>query len=166
MPRFDTVNSVQELVAISSVEKDASSVEDGTLTATLGGEVNERDTSINPPSWEKIVALLKKVPCFTAPELPVPSLDALFPLTHRHFVNLPGDPPITVVSHLSHGTPESVLRCIHPMQKYTAKEMIEVVRFDPFLPKFTIFLASDTCFNVLLGSSCYPQLDAAAKLNL
>lgn len=83
------------------------------------------------------MALLRKVPCFTALELLAPGIDALFQLTCRHFVNLSGDPPITVVPHLSHDTPESVLRCIHPMQQYTIKETTEVVRTAPSLPKFT-----------------------------
>ena len=70
VPLFYTVKSEQELVASSFVENDACPVEDGTLTATLGGEVNERDIPINPPSWEEIAVLLRKLPCFTALEAP------------------------------------------------------------------------------------------------
>ena len=70
-------------------------------------------------------------------EPPAPGLDALFPLTHLHFVNLPGDPPITVMSRLPHGTLKSVLRCIDLMQQYTIEETAEVVKFTLFLPKYT-----------------------------
>lgn len=112
-------------------------MEDETPIAhTLGGDINEKDAPISSPNWEEIAALLRKVPCFIAPEPPVPGIDALFPLTHRHFVNLPGDPPITIVSRLPHNTPKSVLRCIHPMEQYTTEEMAKVVRFAPSLPKF------------------------------
>lgn len=87
-----------------------------------GGNVNVKDALINSPSWEEIKELLRKVPCFTALEPPAPDIDALFPLTRRHFVSLPSDPLITDVSYLPYGTPESVLWCINPMQRYTAKE--------------------------------------------
>nr|CAN60136.1 hypothetical protein VITISV_015685 [Vitis vinifera] len=63
----------------------------------------------------RVATLLNKVPCFIVLEPPALGLDALFSLTDRHFVNLPGDPPITVMSRLPHGTSESVLRCIDPM---------------------------------------------------
>ena len=53
VPLFYTVKSEQELVASSFVENDACPVEDGTPTATLGGEVNERDIPINPPSGRR-----------------------------------------------------------------------------------------------------------------
>ena len=71
------------------------------------------------------------------PKPPVPGIDALFPLTHRHFVNLLGHPPITVVPHLPYGTPKFVLQCINPTQQYIVEKMAEVVRFASFLSKFT-----------------------------
>ena len=80
---------------------------------------------------------MRQVPCFTALEPPTLSIDALFPLTHRYFVDLHGDLPITIMPRLSHDTPKFVLQCIYPMQQYTVVETTEVVRFAPFLPKFT-----------------------------
>ena len=122
MPSSDTVRSGQELVASSSTKKDACSTEDETSIATPGGDINERNTLINLPSWEEIAALLRKVPCVISLEPPMPGLDALFLLTHSHFVNLLGDPPITVMPRLPHDTLESVLRCIHSIQQYAAEE--------------------------------------------
>ena len=67
----------------------------------------------------------------------MPSLDALFLLTHSHFVNLLGGLPITVMPRLPHDTLESVLRCIHSIHQYATEETTKVVRFALFLPKFT-----------------------------
>lgn len=54
VPYSDTVKSRQELVASSYIEKDVCPVEEGTLVATLGGDINEKDTLISFPSWQKI----------------------------------------------------------------------------------------------------------------
>ncbi|RVW34412.1 hypothetical protein CK203_092159 [Vitis vinifera] len=68
-----------------------------TPTATPGGDINEKDTLISSPSREEIAVLLKKVSCFITPKPPTLGIDALFPLTHRHFVDLLGDPRISGV---------------------------------------------------------------------
>lgn len=117
------------MVASSFVKRDASSVENRTPTITPGGDINEKDVPISFPSWKEIAALLKKVPCFTIPEPPAPSIDAIFSLTCHHFVDLLGDSRISGMVHLPHGTPESVLQCTYLTQKYTIKETVEVVRF-------------------------------------
>lgn len=137
MPHFDTVRSRQELVTSCFIEKDACLEGDKTLAATSGGDINEKDALISSPSWEEIVVLLKKVPCFIAPESLTPGVDVLFSLTRGHFVNLPSDASISGVVRLLQGTSKSVIRCTHLMLKYTTEEMAEVVRFAPFLPKFT-----------------------------
>nr|CAN77597.1 hypothetical protein VITISV_001303 [Vitis vinifera] len=54
------------------------------------------------------------------------NIDALFPLTHRYFVDLHGDLPITIMPRLSHDTPKTVLQCIYPMQQYTVVETTKV----------------------------------------
>ncbi|RVW19211.1 hypothetical protein CK203_100125 [Vitis vinifera] len=93
---------------------------------TLGGNANERDAPISSLDWEEIGALLKVVPCFIAPEPPVSSVNAFFPLTRHHFVKLFGDPCLAGVVRPSHGTLESALQCTYPMQKYTAEETSEM----------------------------------------
>ena len=100
----NTVRFRQELVASSSIKRDAWPVEDKTPTATPGGDINEKDTLISSPSREEIAVLLKKVSCFITPKPPALGIDALFPLTHRHFVDLLGDPRISGVVFLPYGT--------------------------------------------------------------
>lgn len=130
VPPSNIVRSEQELVASSYAEKDACPAEDGTLVVhTLGGDINDKNASISSPSYEEIAALLKQVPCSTAPEPPTPSIDVLFPLTHQYFVDLSGDPPITFAPRLPHNISNSVLLCIQPIQQYIAVEKGEVVRF-------------------------------------
>lgn len=138
MPFSDTVRSGQELVVSSFAKKNVCSTEDGIpVSHTLGGDINEKDAPISSPSRDEIKVLLRKVPCFTTPKPPVPGIDAFFPLTRRHFVNLPGNPPIIVVPRLPHGTSEFVLQCINPTQQYIVEKMAEVVRFASFLSKST-----------------------------
>lgn len=43
VPPFDTVRSGQELVTSSSIEKDVCPMEDRTLVAIPGGNINEKD---------------------------------------------------------------------------------------------------------------------------
>lgn len=136
VPPFDAVRSEQELVMSYSIE-DTCLMGDETLAATLGGDINEKDTPINPPSWEEIATLLKTILCFTTPKPPASGVNALFPLTRRHFVELPDDLILVSVVHPFHGTPDSVLRCTYLMQKYIIEETMEVVRFASFLLKFT-----------------------------
>lgn len=136
VPPFDAVRSEQELVMSYSIE-DTCLMGDETLAATLGGDINEKDTPINPPSWEEIATLLKTILCFTTPKPPASGVNALFPLTRRHFVELPDDLILVSVVHPFHDTPDSVLRCTYLMQKYIIEETMEVVRFASFLLKFT-----------------------------
>lgn len=101
----------------SSAEKDACPTQDRTpVGLPPGNDINDKDAPISSPNWEEMAALLRQVPCFTTPKPPVTSIDFFFPLTRQYFVNLPGDLLIIVVPHLPHGTPKSVLWCIHPMQ--------------------------------------------------
>lgn len=130
VPPSNIVRSEQELVASSYAEKDACPEEDKTPVGhTLGGDINDKNTSISSPSCEEIAALLKQVPCSTVLEPPTPSIDVLFLLTHQYFVDLSGDTPITFAPRLPHNIPNSVLLCIQPMQQYTAVETAKVVRF-------------------------------------
>ena len=139
VPSFDVIRSGRELVVIPSIE-DACLMEDGTSPATLGGNANERDSPVNPSSWENIATLLKSVPCFTTPDSPASGVNAFFLMTRRHFVELCGNLHLAGVVRPSHGTPESVLRCTYPMQKYTAEETTKVVRFAPSFPQTTPML--------------------------
>lgn len=112
-------------------------MEDETSSATLGGIANEKETLVNPSSWEDIVTLLKSVPCFTTLEPQASSVNAFFSMTQRHFVELLDEPCLASVVRPSHGTSKSVLRCTYPMQKYTTEETTKVVRVAPSMPKST-----------------------------
>ncbi|KAL6325256.1 hypothetical protein AAG906_023101 [Vitis piasezkii] len=71
--------------------------------------------------------MVQSIPCFTTLEPSALGLNAFFSMTRHRFVKLRDDPRLASVVRLFHGTPESVLRCTYPMQKYTAKETTEVV---------------------------------------
>ena len=108
-----------------------------TPVATPGGNTNERDAPISFSSWEDIATRLKSVPYFTTPKPPASGVNAFFPFTRHHFVELRSDPRLAGVVHPFHGTLESVLQCTYLMQKYIAEETMEVVRFAISLPKST-----------------------------
>ena len=138
MPPSNIAKFGKGLVMSSSAEKDACPTQDRTpVSLPPGNDINDKDAPISFPNQEEMTALLRQVPCFTTPEPPVTSIDFFFPLTRQYFVNLPGDLLIIVVPRLPHGTPKSVLWCIHPMQQYTIIEMMKVVRFASSLLKFT-----------------------------
>lgn len=107
---------------------------------------------------------MKSVPCFTVLEPSALGVNAFFSMTRRHFVKLRDDPRLASVVRPFHGTPESVLRCTYPMQKYTAKETVEVVRFALSLPKSTQRPTLTPSSMLFLGVGCYPQLDTTMKL--
>lgn len=136
MSPSDVVRSEQELVANPSVEN-ICPTKDGTPTTTLGDNANERDASGISLSWEDITALLKTIPYFTMPKPPTSSVNAFFPFTHYHFVELRENPRLASVVCPSHDTLESALWCTYPMLKYTTEETMKVVRLAPSLPKST-----------------------------
>ena len=115
--------------------KDICSTEDETPIATLGGNAKEKDAPATLSSWEDIKALLKAVPCFTAPQPPISNMEEFFSFSHHHFVDLHGDPHMAGMVRPSHVTPESTLWCTHLLLKYTIKESGEVVGFSHFLSK-------------------------------
>lgn len=84
---------------------------------TLGDDNNDRDTPINSPvpSWEEMVALLKQVSSFTSPEPPSINMEDFFPIIHRFFVDMPGNPHIIATHRLSHVTSKSILLYVQPM---------------------------------------------------
>lgn len=154
MPYNDVVESRQELVVIPFVE-DTCPDKYGASAATSGGNAKEKDNLAIPSSWEEIAALLKAVPCFTAPKLPTFGVEEFFPFSHHHFINLGGDPPMAGVIRPSHVTPDSALRCTYPLLKYIAEETTEVVRFISLMPNFAVSFRSDTWFDSVLGGGCH-----------
>ncbi|RVW69655.1 hypothetical protein CK203_059481 [Vitis vinifera] len=76
---------------------------------------------------EKIAALLKVISCFIAPEPPAFDMEEFFPFSHRHFVNLGGNPRMAGMVQQSHVTPDSALQCTYPLLKYTIGETTELV---------------------------------------
>lgn len=154
MPHNDVVESRQELTVIPFVENTCSD-KNGASAATPGGNAKEKDDLAIPSSWEEIAALLKAVPCLTAPEPPTFGVEEFFPFSHRHFINLDGDPHMVGVIRPSHVTPDSALRCTYPLLKYTAEETTEVVRFISLMPNFAVSFRSDTWFDSVSGSGCH-----------
>ena len=77
--------------------------------------------------------LLKVISCFIAPKPPASDLEEFFPFSHRHFVNLGGNPRMAGMVQQSHVTPDSAL---YPLLKYIVEETTEVVGFIPLFPKF------------------------------
>ena len=80
---------------------------------------------------------LKSVPYFTTPKPPTSGVNAFFPFTRHHFVELRSDPRLAGVVHPFHDTLESALQCTYLMQKYIAEETTEMVRFAISFPKST-----------------------------
>ena len=81
------------------------------------------------PNQEKIVELLKQVPCFTESEALVNNIGGLFPATRRVSVDLDNDPNIFFMARFPFGTLDFVASRILPMQEYTTFEVMEVVSF-------------------------------------
>lgn len=129
-PSTDVVGFGQELVVIPFIE-DACPTEDRTFAGTPGGNANKKGASDTPSSWEDIAALLKRVPCFTAPKPPTSGVEEFFPFSHRHFVDLRGDPYMAGVVRPSHVTPDSAHQGTYSMLKYTTEETTKVVGFTP-----------------------------------
>lgn len=163
VPHNDVVESRQKLAVIPSVE-DTCLDKNGASTATPGGNAKEKDDLTILSSWEEIAALLKAVPCFTAPEPPTFGVEEFFLFSHRHFINLDGDPRMAGVIRPSHVTPNSTLRCTYPLLKYTVEETTKVVRFISLMPNFVVSFRSDTQFDFISGGGCHLQSDAATKL--
>ena len=135
VPPIEAIRPDQELV-VSPPAEDTCPDKDGDPAATSGGNVKEKDILTIPSIWEDIGALLKTVPCFTTSEPPASGVEEFFSFSHRHFIDLRGDPRIAGVVRLSHVPLDSTLRYTYPLLKYTAEETAEVVGFTLFLPKF------------------------------
>ena len=80
-----------------------------------------------PPSWKKLMEMLKGVPCFIDAETPSTRMSDFFPLTKRVSVNMGSDPPAFVKARLPFGTLESAVSCIQHLQEWTIPETTEVV---------------------------------------
>ena len=128
----NVVKPRQELVVRPS-SMDTCPTGDEAHTATLGGNATKKDTTNIPSRQEKIVVLLKVISCFIAPKPPASDLEEFFPFSHRHFVNLGGNPRMAGMVQQSHVTPDSAL---YPLLKYIVEETTEVVGFIPLFPKF------------------------------
>ena len=103
--------------------------------APVGDDLDRKYAPAPPcaPSWEEMMELLNRVPCFTKVEpLSIKMLE-FFSLTKRISMNIDGNPPISIAARLPFGTPESVVSRIQPMQDYIAQETTEVVSLAPSL---------------------------------
>lgn len=157
VPHNDVIESRQELAVILSVE-DTCLDKNGVSTATPSGNAKEKDDLAISSSWEEIAALLKAVPCFITPEPPAFGVEEFFPFSHRHFINLDGDPRMAGVIRPSHVTPDSAFRCTYPLLKYTTEKTTEVVRFISLMPNFAVSFSSDTWFDSVSGGGVATKL--------
>lgn len=112
-----------------ATEKEACGTEAGSDAAVAEGAPDEKGSPAptTPPSWEKMMEMLKRVSCFTNAETPSSKMLDLFPLTKRISVNMSGDPPTFVLARLPFGTLEFVVSCIQHLQEWTVPETAEVV---------------------------------------
>lgn len=88
---------------------------EGGPEAAVDEEAPDKKSSpavVVPPSWVKMMEMLKGVSCFTDTEAPSTRMSDFFSLTKRVSVNIGGDPPTFVKARLPFGTPESVVSCI------------------------------------------------------
>ncbi|KAL6349755.1 hypothetical protein AAG906_001642 [Vitis piasezkii] len=128
---FDQLN---KLFVISASERDYQTLLTDQNLLAMVWELQSYVLSILPRLAPKVLVpdehhtteLLKQVPCFTEPEPRSTNMNDFFSLTNQFFVKMAGDPPIIVVPHLPHGTPESVLSRIKPIQDHTAVKTAEV----------------------------------------
>ena len=86
--------------------------EAGPDAAVDEGALDEKSspTPAVPPSWEKLMEILKGVSCFTDAEAPSTKMSNFFSLTKRVSVNMRGNPPAS--TQLPFGTLESSVSCI------------------------------------------------------
>lgn len=110
--------------------------------------LDKKDTlaSAPPPSWDEMMEILKRVPCFSGAEPPSTKMPDLFPLTKRISVNLGGEPPVFVSARLPFSTPESGVSCIQLLQNCIVQEIAEVVN-SSILPHFLIMSTSISDIN-------------------
>ena len=116
-----------------------------------GDDHNDKDALINSHalSWEEIAKLLKQVPCFTEFEPHLADLMDFFWLTHQFFMDIIGNPSITVVVNLPCGTSEFVLSHIQLMEDYTIFETAKVVSPAPSQFESSQCLTFNICFNIV-----------------
>ena len=110
--------------------------------------LDKKDTPVSapPPSWDEMMEILKRVPCFSNAEPPSTKMSDLFPLTKRISVNLGGEPPVFVSARLPFSTPESGVSCIQLLQNCIVQEIAEVVN-SSILPHFLIMSTSISDIN-------------------
>lgn len=87
-----------------------------------------------PPSWDEMIEMLRRVPCFTDVEPCSTKMSDFFLLTKRISVNLGGDPPSFVSAKLSFGMPKFAVACIQQLQDCTVLKTAEVVLFHTLPP--------------------------------
>ena len=131
---------------------------EGVLDASNNEEVPDEKSSPTtavPPSWEKLMEMLKGMSCFTDAEAPSTRMSDFFPLTKGISMNMGGDPPAFFKARFPFGTPESAVSCIQHLQEWTIPKTAEVVITSVLF--FSSFLAVATfphniifCFVVTL----------------
>lgn len=120
MPPPNVVGSSSAPVAEKETgEKEAGSAPNealgGAAPADEASDKKDTPAPASPPSWDEMMEMLKRVPCFTNAELPSTKMSDLFSFTKRISVNLGGDPPTFVSAQLPFGTLESVVSRIQQL---------------------------------------------------
>lgn len=113
LPMLVPSSDVAGLSSMPVVEKEACSDPRGASSGVAPVEkvLDQKDNPIpaSPPSWDKMMDMLKCVPCFIDVEPPSTKMLESFPLTKRISVNLGGDPLSFVLVGLLFGTLKSAV---------------------------------------------------------
>lgn len=93
VPPLDAAGSSSMPIA----RKETCPAQDETLSGPtpIEEDLDQKDVSASfpPPSWEEMMEMLRRVPCFTDVEPHSTKMSDFFPLTKRISMNLGGDPP-------------------------------------------------------------------------
>lgn len=97
----------------STVEKEVDPALNGASVGVAATEevLDQKGTpaSAFPPSWDKMIEMLKRVSCFTNAESPSTKMSDFFPLTKRISVNLGKKPLVFISAWLPFGMLESTV---------------------------------------------------------
>ena len=116
VPPLDTVGPSSAPAAEKGINPTPGGASNGVVVVEEVLDQKDTPASTPLPSWDEMMEILKRVPCFSDAEPPSTKMLDFFPLTKRISVNLGGEPPVFVSARLPCGTPESGVSCIQLLQ--------------------------------------------------
>lgn len=146
VPPLDTVGPSSAPAAEKGINPTPGGASNGVVVVEEVLDQKDTPASTPLPSWDEMMEILKRVPCFSDAEPPSTKMLDFFPLTKRISVNLGGEPPVFVSARLPCGTPESGVSCIQLLQNCIVQEIAEVVN-SSILPHFLIMSTSISDIN-------------------